>query len=96
MTLPFDLTSAGTSATTVASAPAGAAELDDAVLVPADDDDELAAGAADDDDDDDDELLLPQPTMAAAHANGRAADSHVLIERIALLLLRVAENQAGA
>ena len=91
--MPFDLTSAGTSATTVASAPAGAAELDDAVLVPADDDDELAAGAADDDDD---ELLLPQPTMAAAHANGRAADSHVLIERIALLLLRVAENQAGA
>jgi hypothetical protein len=32
-------------------------------------------------------LLLPQPTMAAAHTSGTAADSHVLIERIALLLI---------
>ncbi|HXD64108.1 MAG TPA: hypothetical protein VNV17_05815 [Solirubrobacteraceae bacterium] len=79
---------AGTSATTVASAPAGAAELEAAVLVPAADvDDEVGAAAADDVDDDDDELLLPQPTTATAQTSGTAADSHVLIERIALLLI---------
>jgi hypothetical protein len=76
----------GTSATTVASAPAGAAELEAAVLVAAADvDDEVGAAAADDVEDD--ELLLPQPTMAAAHTSGTAMDNHVLIERIALLLI---------
>jgi hypothetical protein len=48
-------------------------------------DDEVGAAAAADDDVDD-ELLLPHPTIAAAHSSGTAADSHVLIERIALLL----------
>ncbi|MFZ1996573.1 MAG: hypothetical protein WAU75_20845 [Solirubrobacteraceae bacterium] len=72
-------------------------ELDDVVpvlaLVPvpvlaADVDDEVGAAAADDVDDVDDVvLLLPQPTMAPAHTSGTATDSHVLIERIALLLI---------
>jgi MoaE-MoaD fusion protein len=48
-------------------------------------DDDVGAAAADDDVDDD-ELLLPHPTIAAAHSSGTAADSHVLSERIALLL----------
>jgi hypothetical protein len=61
----------------------GAVELDGAVPVPLDD--EVGAAAADDVDED--VLLLPHPTIAAAHSSGRAADSHVLIERIALLLI---------
>jgi hypothetical protein len=90
------LTLAGTSATTVASAPAGAAELEAAVLVPAADvDDDVGAAAADDVDDDDELLLLPHPAIAATHTSGRAADSHVLIERIALLLIEIPENQPG-
>jgi hypothetical protein len=55
--------------------PVLAADVDDAVGA--------AAGAAVDDD----ELLLPHPTIAAAHSSGTPADSHVLIERIALLLI---------
>jgi hypothetical protein len=54
------------------------------VLVPVPDDDVGAAAA---DDVDDDVLLLPHPTIAAAHSSGKAADSHVLDERIALLLV---------
>jgi hypothetical protein len=54
------------------------------VLVPVPVDDDVGAAAADDVDDD--ELLLPHPTTAAAHSSGTAADSHVLSERIALLL----------
>jgi hypothetical protein len=77
----------------VASAPAGAAELEAAELVAAADvDDDVGAAAADDVDDE--LLLLPQPTMAAAHTSGTAADSHVLIERIALLLIE-SQKQAG-
>jgi hypothetical protein len=53
-------------------------------VLAADVDDDVGAAAADDVDDD--VLLLPQPTMAAAQTSGTAADSHVLIERIALLL----------
>jgi hypothetical protein len=85
-----------------------ALELAVAVPVPAADADDDEVGAAAADDVDDDVLLLPQPTMAAAHTSGRAADSHVLIERIALLLiesqkqctcpeaLRGADEQLGA
>jgi hypothetical protein len=54
-------------------------------VLAADVDDEVGAAPAAADVDD--ELLLPQPTMAAAHTSGTAADSHVLIERIALLLI---------
>jgi hypothetical protein len=55
-------------------------------VLAADVDDEVGAAAADDVDDV--VLLLPQPTMmAAAHPSGTATDNHVLIERIALLLL---------
>jgi hypothetical protein len=76
---------AGTSLATAALAP-GAAELDAAVPVPVlVPDDEVGAAAADDVDDV--VLLLPHPTIAAAHSSGTAADSHVLIERIALLLI---------
>jgi hypothetical protein len=88
----LDLRADGTNATTVASAPAGAAELDVAVLVPAADvDDDVGAAAADDVDDD---VLLPQPTMAAVQASASTTDSHVLIERIALLLVG-SQNQAA-
>jgi hypothetical protein len=84
----------GTSATTVASAPAGAAELEAAVLVPAADvDDDVGAAAADDVDDE--LLLLPHPAIAATQTSGTTADSHVLIERIALLLIEIPENQPG-
>jgi len=58
------------------------------VLVPvplAEDDDEVGAAPAADVDEV--VLLLPHPTIAAAHSSGTAADSHVLIERIALLLI---------
>jgi hypothetical protein len=61
-------------------------------VLAADVDDDVGAAAADDAVDDD-VLLLPQPTMAAAHTSGTAADSHVLIERIALLLI---ESQKSA
>ncbi|MFZ0091804.1 MAG: hypothetical protein WAL63_20035 [Solirubrobacteraceae bacterium] len=69
---------AGTSLTIAALAPAGPA-LDvvvaaDELLVVDDEEDELLL------------LLLPQPTVAAAHINGTAADSHVLV-LIALLLI---------
>jgi hypothetical protein len=88
----LDLRADGTNATTVASAPAGAAELDVAVPVPAADvDDDVGAAAADDVDDD---VLLPQPTMAAVQASASTTDSHVLIERIALLLVG-SQNQAA-
>jgi hypothetical protein len=68
---------------------------DAAVLAPADADvaDEVGAAAADDVDDD--ELLLPQPTMTAAQANANATDSHVLIERIALLLFESQKTSAA-
>jgi hypothetical protein len=66
--------------------PPDAPELEPAVLVPAADDDDDDVGAAAADDVADDVLLEPQPTMTAAQANATAADSHVLIERIALLL----------
>jgi hypothetical protein len=62
--------------------PVAAADVDDVVG---------AAAAAEVDD----VLLLPQPAMAAAQTSGTAADSHVLIERIALLLHWVPEIQAG-
>jgi hypothetical protein len=67
---------------------------DAAVLAPADADvdDEVGAAAADDVDD---ELLLPQPTMTAAQANANATDSHVLIERIALLLFESQKTSAA-
>ena len=80
MSVPLDLIDAGTEM--VGPEPVVA------VLVPvpaADVDDDVGAAAADDVVDD--ELLLPQPTMAAAHTSGTAADSHVLNERIALLLI---------
>jgi hypothetical protein len=78
--VPLDLIDAGT-----ATDPLDAPELDAAVLVPAaDDDDDVGAAAADDVADD--VLLEPQPTMAAAQVNAKAADSHVLFERIVLLL----------
>jgi hypothetical protein len=88
------LTADGTNAATELSAPA-APELEVAVPVPvlaADDDDDVVGAAAADDVDD--ELLLPQPTMAAAQTSGTAADSHVLIERIALLLFE-SQKTAG-
>jgi hypothetical protein len=72
----------GTSATTVASAPAGAAELEAAVLVPADVDDDVGAAAADDVDDE--LLLLPHPTATTAHSSGSTAESHFLREPIVL------------
>jgi hypothetical protein len=51
----------------------------------ADVDDDVGAAAADDVDDE--LLLLPHPAIAATQTSGTAADSHVLIERIALLLI---------
>jgi hypothetical protein len=73
----------GTSATTVASAPAGAAELEAAVLVPAADvDDDVGAAAADDVDDE--LLLLPHPAATTAHSSGSTAESHFLREPIVL------------
>ena len=60
-------------------------------VVAADVDDEVGAAAADDVDEV--VLLLPQPTMAAAHTSGTAADTRVLIERIALLLFE--SQQSG-
>ena len=83
MSVPLDLIDAGTEMVppdpvvpvlALVPVPVAAADVDDEV------------GAAAADDVVDDELLLPQPTMAAAQTSGTAADSHVLIERIALLL----------
>jgi hypothetical protein len=68
---------------------------DAAVLAPADADVDDEVGAAAADDVDDDELLLPQPTMTAAQANANATDSHVLIERIALLLFESQKTSAA-
>ena len=85
MSVPLDLIDAGTEI--VPPDPVVPVPVLALVPVPvaADDvDDEVGAAAADDVVDD--ELLLPQPTMAAAQTSGTAADSHVLIERIALLL----------
>jgi hypothetical protein len=88
--LPLDLIDAGTE-----TVPPPDAVVPVPVPVPvlaADVDDDVGAAAADDALDDD-VLLLPQPTMAAAHTSGTAADSHVLIERIARLLI---ESQKSA
>jgi hypothetical protein len=88
------LIEAGTSLATAALAPDAEPEADVPVpvlalvpvplLVAAADDEVVAAPAPDADDD---ELLLPHPTIAAAHSSVTAADSHVLVERIALLLI---------
>jgi hypothetical protein len=83
VSVPLDLIDAGTEI--VPPDPVVPVPVLVPVPVAADDvDDEVGAAAADDVVDD--ELLLPQPTMAAAQTSGTAADSHVLIERIALLL----------
>ena len=65
------------------------------VPLPVDDDDDDEVGAAPAADDDELVLLLPHPTIAAAHSSGTAADSHVLIERIALLLIDPRNSRGG-
>jgi hypothetical protein len=91
VSVPLDLIDAGTEM--VPAEPVVPVPVLALVPVPAADvDDEVGAAAADDVVDD--ELLLPQPTMAAAQTSGTAADSHVLIERIALLLFE-SQKTAG-
>jgi hypothetical protein len=82
--VPLDLIDAGTDTDPPEPDVVPVLALVPVPVLPADVDDEVGAAAADDVDDD--VLLLPHPTMAAAHSSGTAADSHVLIERIALLL----------
>jgi hypothetical protein len=86
----LDLIDAGT-----ATDPLAAPELEVPVLVAAADDVDDDVGAAAADDVVDELLLLPHPAIAATQTSGRAADSHVLVERIALLLVGSQKNQGA-
>jgi hypothetical protein len=88
VSVPLDLIDAGTD-----TDPLAAPEVEVPVPVPAADDVDDDVGAAAADDVVVELLLLPHPAIAATQTSGRAADSHVLIERIALLLIVSQKNR---